>query len=263
MISQSSLVVVGVGIKFLSHISTETKAYISQSDKVLYLVNDPLMQEWIEELNPNSESLDYLYNKHVLRTDSYKEISNYILQSMNDNKHVCVVMYGHPSVFAQPALDAVKEAKKQGYYAKILPAISAEDCLFADLLIDPGSCGCQSFETTDFLIHDRKFDTNSHLVLWQVGVIAVLSHLKMQNDKNGIITLTNYLKQFYPSQHLVTIYEASQYPNFEPRITEVILENLPDAILSRLSTLYVPPLQKSACNERMLEALMIDKKNLQ
>jgi uncharacterized protein YabN with tetrapyrrole methylase and pyrophosphatase domain len=262
MISQSSLVVVGVGIKFISHISVEAKAYISQSEKVLYLVNDPLMQEWIQELNPNSESLDHLYNKHELRTDSYKGISNYILQSMQVNKNVCVVMYGHPSVFAEPALDAVKEAKKQGCYAKILPAISAEDCLFADLLIDPGSCGCQSFEATDFLIHDRKFDTSSHLILWQIGVIAVLSHLRSQNNKNGIIVLTNYLKRFYPSKHLVTIYEASQYPSFEPRINLVALEDLPNAELSRLSTLYVPPSQKAACNERMIEALAIDIKDL-
>jgi len=35
---ESSLIVVGVGIKFISHLSVEAKAYISQSDRVLYLI---------------------------------------------------------------------------------------------------------------------------------------------------------------------------------------------------------------------------------
>jgi len=255
---QSSLVVVGVGIKFVSHLSVEAKAYIAQSDRVLYLVNDPLMKEWIEQQNPNSESLDELYTQFELRIDSYQAITRYILEAYQRYKHICVVMYGHPSVFAQPALDAVKEAKKEGYFARVLPAISAEDCLFADLLIDPGSCGCQSFEATDFLIHDRLFDVKSHLILWQVGVIGALTHVKNQNKKTGIAVLAKYLKQFYPSQHRITLYEASQYPSFEPRIDEMVLDDLPNANFSRITTLYVPPLGKAVCNEAMLRELEIE-----
>lgn len=260
--TQSSLVVVGVGIKFVSHLSVEAKTYISQSEKVLYLVNDPLMKDWIEQLNPNSESLDHLYTQYDLRVDCYNAITTYILEALPRYKNVCVVMYGHPTVFAQPALDAVKRAKGDGYYAKVLPAISAEDCLFADLLIDPGSCGCQSFEATDFLIHSRRFDTTSHLVLWQVGVIGALTHVKTPNDPNGITVLVNYLKEFYLPQHTVFIYEASQYPSFEPHIEEVTIEELPNAKLSRLTTLYVPPLDKAKCNEPMLNALKINIQNL-
>lgn len=260
--TQSSLVVVGVGIKFVSHLSVEAKAYINQSDRVLYLVNDPLMKGWIEQLNPSSESLDHLYTQYKLRVDSYNAITNYILESLLKYKNVCVVMYGHPTVFAQPALAAVKQAKKDGHFAKILPAISAEDCLFADLLVDPGSCGCQSFEATDFLLHRRQFDTKSHLILWQVGVIGALTHVKGQNDKAGIIVLANYLKQYYLAQHTVTVYEASQYPSFEPRIDEVTLEELPNIELSRITTLYVPPLSKAICDEGMLNVLKINIQNL-
>jgi tetrapyrrole methylase family protein/MazG family protein len=261
--TKSSLIVVGVGIKFISHLSVEAKAYISQSDRVLYLINDPLMQDWIKQLNPSSESLDHLYTQHSLRIDCYKAISKYILETLHSYKHVCVVMYGHPSVFAQPALDAVKQAKKNGYFAKVLPAISAEDCLFADLLIDPGSCGCQSFEATDFLIHRRQFDTQSHLVLWQVGVIGALTHVKNFTDTNGISVLTNYLEQFYSPHHPVIAYEAAQYPSFDPRIEEVELKQLANTTLSRITTLYVPPLGKALCDKDMLLALNIDIEDLQ
>ncbi len=57
-----SLIIVGSGIKFLSHLTTEAKAYIEQSEKVLYLVNEPVMKQWIQSTNPLSESLDPLYN---------------------------------------------------------------------------------------------------------------------------------------------------------------------------------------------------------
>jgi hypothetical protein len=43
----SSLVVVGSSIKFISHLTTEAKTYIEQSNKVLYLVNEPAIKEWV------------------------------------------------------------------------------------------------------------------------------------------------------------------------------------------------------------------------
>lgn len=67
----ASLIVAGSGIKFLSHLTNEARAYIEQSDAVLYLVNDPAMKEWIKKTNPRSESLDPLYTKYSLRLDCY------------------------------------------------------------------------------------------------------------------------------------------------------------------------------------------------
>jgi hypothetical protein len=32
--------------------------------------------------------------------------------------------------------------------------------------------GCQSYEATDFLVHRRKTDKSSALVLWQAGVVG-------------------------------------------------------------------------------------------
>lgn len=258
----SSLVVVGSGIKFLSHLTTEAKAYIEQSDKVLYLVNDPVMKDWISKSNPRSKSLDDIYYQHELRIDSYQAITNCIIETLRENLHLCVVLYGHPTVFAKPALDAVIQAKKEGYYAKILPGISAEDCLFADLLIDPGVYGCQSYEATDFLIYNRKIDPTSHLILWQIGVIGALKHGKTHNNSKGTRLLFNYLKMFYQNTHQITIYEAAQYPGLEPNIKTILLEEIITTTFSRTSTLYIPPAYKAKCNNEMLLALGIGNENL-
>lgn len=255
----SSLTIVGSGIKYISHLTTEAKAYIEQSDKVLYLVNEPAMQKWIQTTNPRAESLDELYFKYPLRLHCYRAITDYILETLRQEQHVCVVLYGHPTVFSKPALDAVIQAKQEGYDARILPGISAEDCLFADLSIDPGSCGCQSYEATDFLIHRRSFDSGSHLILWQVGSIGVLGFPKFHDNTKGANILLNYLLQYnYHPHHPVILYEAAQYPCFEPRIDKLPLEQLPKAQFSRISTLYVPPARKVPCDEAMLKALGID-----
>lgn len=251
----ASLVIVGTGIKFLSHITVETNAYLEQSDKVLFLVNDPAMKEWIMKINPNSQSLDFLYTKYPLRKDCYQAITEYILTELRKMQHLCVVLYGHPSVFAQPGLNAVKIAKKEGFTAHVLPGISAEDCLFADLLVDPGSRGCHSFETTDFLLYKRKFDPRSHLILWQVDIIGVLNNPQTHDNTQGATILVKYLSEFYPLDHTVTLYEAAQYPTFSPCLQHFPLEQLPQANFSRICTLYVPPLPEERYDINMLNEL--------
>lgn len=253
----ASLVLVGTGIKFMSHLTTEAKAYIQQSAKVLYLVNEPAMQCWIQKNNAHAESLDPLYTKYPLRLHCYRAITDYILECVRKIQHVCVVMYGHPTVFAQPGLAAIEQARKEGFYATILPGISAEDCLFADLLVDPGKYGCQSFEATDFLIRNRQIDCTGHLILWQVGVIGALGHIRDHDNTIGVTCLMERLLPYYPENHLLILYEAAQYPHLEPKIHEFSLIDLPTAPFSRLSTLYVPPASKKSLDNNMLQRLGI------
>ncbi len=255
---KASLVVVGFGIKLISHLTTEAIAYIEKSEKVLYLVNEPTMKEWIKHKNKNAESLDFLYTQHNFRIDSYRAITEYILEAVRKNQHVCVVLYGHPTIFAMPGLDAVLQAKKEGYEAKILPGISAEDCLFADLLVNGGDFGWQSFETTEFLIHRRQCDPCGHLLLWQVGIIGALNHPRSHDNTKGIDVLLDYLSQYYELKHEVTLYEAAQYPCFEPYIVKVPLKKLAEVKTSAITTLYIPPARKVVSDQNMLTALGID-----
>lgn len=241
MSNQSSLTVVGTGIKFVSHLTVEAKTYISSADVVLYLVNDPAMEEWIKKNNKNAKSLAKLYFSYSLRKDSYEAITTYILNALKKNKNVCVALYGHPTIFAEPALEATKKAKILGYSTHILPGISSEACLFADLLINPGSVGYQSYEATDFLIKPKLFDTSCHLILWQVGTIGIISHPKDYINKKGIILLTQKLLEYYSGLHAITLYEAAIYPGFSPIIQNITLKDLPSASLNSVTTLYIPP----------------------
>lgn len=239
----NTLTVIGTGIKFLSHITVETKAYIENADKVLFLLNEPAIAEWIKNKNPSYESLEELYFSCNARRDSYTKITNYILETLKHIKHLCVAFYGHPTIFADPALEAAKIAKSQGYDVRILPGISAEDCLFADLFINPGQRGCQSYEATDLVENQKRIDNRSHLIIWQPDCIYEFRHKKKAGQEN-LNLLIMYLANYYDLSHEVCIYEAAQYPHLNPKIVQTPLEKLTPSLLSSISTLYIKPISE-------------------
>jgi len=239
----------------MSHLSIEAKAAILHADTLFYLVNEPAMRAWLHETVTHCVSLDYLYEQYHLRKDAYCAMTETILRALESKKNICIVLEGHPTMFAKPALDAAIKAKQNNYFTRILPGISSEDYLFAELQIDPGSCGCQSYEATDFLIHKRMFDGCSHLILWQVSVIGMLKHDPHHQHQKGTQILVEYLSQRYPLNHEVFLFEGSQYPQIKSRIEMVNLSALPNANISRITTLYLPPVAKPQLNLEMMEKL--------
>jgi hypothetical protein len=125
----------------------------------------------------------------------------------------------------------------------MLPGVSAEDCLFADLGLDPGEVGCQSFEATDFLLRRRRFDPTSLLVLWQIGLVGIEDiRLVALWSASGLAVLIETLLETYPRSHPVVVYEASTLPTSPPKIERVALGELANAGVTATSTLCVTPL---------------------
>jgi tetrapyrrole methylase family protein / MazG family protein len=255
---KGSLTVVGCGIKFMSHLTTEAKTAMQHADKLFYLLNEPAMCAWLQQYYPHCQSLADAYVQYPLRQQAYQAMTGSILEAVNAAQHVCVVLEGHPVVFAKPALDAVRQASTAGYVTRILPGISAEDYLFAELQIDPGAVGCLSYEATDFLIHKRVFDGYSHLILWQVSVIGLLGHCPDYDHKPGTQVLVDYLSDCYDLNHEVILFAGSQYPHIASRQQTLALKDLPDAPISRTTTLYVPPARQAHSDREMLEKLGIN-----
>jgi len=98
----------------------------------------------------------------------------------------------------------------------MLPAVSALDCLVADLGIDPAATGLQSYEATDFIVHRRRPDTAATLVLWQIGVVGELGYARAPRREN-LALLVDRLARAYPREHEVIVYEASPYPSSPTR----------------------------------------------
>jgi uncharacterized protein YabN with tetrapyrrole methylase and pyrophosphatase domain len=256
---KGSLTIVGSGIELVRDATTGTRMAIEQADKVLMLVTDPANEMWVKKLNSNVESLFDCYVDGRPRLEAYKKMVERILDNVKAGFNVCAVFYGHPGVFVNPSHEAIRIARTMGFSARMLPGISAEDCLFADIGLDPGKHGCQSFEATDFLVRNRKFDPKSPLVLWQIGTIGDLYFHKngctLETAKHGVRILRNVLEKHYDKDHEVIIYQASHLPLCQPKIQRVTLMNIEDAEIKAASTMYIPPNGPQTQDEEVIKQL--------
>ena len=256
--TQNSLTIVGTGIQFVGHVTLATKAHIEQADKVLFAVADPALAEWLKSLNSTAEPLVNPPQNYQRRREMHQAMVAKILTEVRLGKNVCAVFYGHPGVFVDPAHMAIRQVRQEGFQAQMLPGISAEDCLFADLGVDPGKNGCQSFEATDFLIRPRRFDTHTALILWQVALTGFLGVYQGHSNKAGLIVLTDTLSKHYSPDHMVFLYEAAVYPISHPVIQPIPLRQLADTPMKEFTTLYIPPEAKAPLNQAMIARLGLD-----
>lgn len=235
---RGSLVVVGTGIGF-ARITLEARAAIAAADELLYLVPDAVSEAAILGLSPQARSLAGLYEEGVARRTAYERMVEAILAPVRAGRRVCAAFYGHPGVFVLPSHDAIGRAREEGFAAEMLPGVSAEDCLFADLGVDPAASGWQSYEATRFLERRPAVEPRAALVLWQVGVVGSADHTA-EPVSPRLDGLVGALLTLYPSGHEVVVYEASSYPGIAPLVRRVPLDRLASAV-TPASTLYVPP----------------------
>jgi hypothetical protein len=123
----------------------------------------------------------------------------------------------------------------------MLPGISAEDCMFADLGIDPAVGGMQTYEATDFLINGPIIDNSTQLVIWQIGTLGDLTYHRSKYDTSAMPLLVQRLAAYFPYTHPITVYEAPMFPGVEPMIARIPLYSLVDFPITAAMTLYVPP----------------------
>ncbi|HSC74123.1 MAG TPA: SAM-dependent methyltransferase [Gaiellaceae bacterium] len=240
---QGSLTVVGTGIAFGVQLTPQARAAIARADDLFYLLAEATGEAWLEGLNASSHSLRGHYAVGRPRRETYAAMVEQILAAVRRGRNVCAAFYGHPGVFASPAHDAVRRARAEGFPAVMLPAISAEDSLFADVGLDPGERGCQSYEATDFLARRPAFDTSVPLILWQVAFVGIRT-APTGPSREGFAALVECLLEFYDEAHPAIVYQASPYPVGAPQIEHFTLGTVRDAELGGMSTLYVPPVEE-------------------
>ena len=252
--SAGSLTVVGTGIQLGTQMTPEARMAIKNADVVLSLVAEPVMQAAIERLNPETHSLEQHYVVGESRADAYEAMIAAILSHVRNGQEVCAAFYGHPGVFVSPSHEAVRRAREEGFRARMLPGISAEDCLFADLGLDPARFGCQCYEATDFLVHRRRVDTSAALILWQLGTVGN-SAASEHAVPSGLGVLVEVLLELFSPDHEVVVYEASPYPGFDPLISRAPLADLRPDHVTAMSTLYVPPARPAELDVTMMDRL--------
>src|SRR6476660_5303346 len=209
MTQQGSLACVGLGMMLGAHVSPRSRSQIEQSDVVFVLVSDPLVELWVQDMRPDARSLQPYYREGQSRRTSYREMVEAMLVEVRAGRRVCGVFYGHPGVFALVPHKAIAGARSEGFDAHMEPGISAEDCLYADLGIDPGTFGCQHYEASQFLFYKRRIDPSAYLVLWQIGIVGDRSLARFSTGAQYRRVLLDLLGQDYLLEHEVILYRAA------------------------------------------------------
>jgi uncharacterized protein YabN with tetrapyrrole methylase and pyrophosphatase domain len=208
---------------------------------VLYVASNAPMAVWLEELNPRSRSLASLYRAGVPRAQIYAEMVEEILAPVRRGLRVCAAFYGHPGIVVTPSHEAIARARAEGFQARMLPGISAEDCLIADLGVDPIH-GLQSYDATALLLRRHVLDPTVALVLWQVDAAGKLDATPEPNPA-ALRELTDFLLGLYPPEHEVVFYGASVYSAAKPIIERRPLDEVASLDAAPAPTLFVPPLK--------------------
>jgi hypothetical protein len=258
--AKGSLVCVGTGLKLAGQVSLISQSHIEHAEVVFSLLPDSFSQRWIEGLNPNVINLQQFYAQDgevKNRRDTYAQMVEAILTAVRGGKRAVCALYGHPGVFACVSHLAIKQARAEGFAAQMEPGISAEACLWADLGIDPGNSGHQSFEASQFMFFRHTPDPTTHLLLWQIALAGEHTLTEFHTNADRLQILVEQLGQWYPPGHEVVIYEAANLPVLAPRIQRLALRDLPHAQLSAKSTLLIPPARKLEYNHEILEKLGI------
>jgi uncharacterized protein YabN with tetrapyrrole methylase and pyrophosphatase domain len=253
------LVIIGTGIKTTGQLTTEAIAWMETADSLLYVVGDPVAEAVMQRLNPKGAlSMGGYYEEGKSRLYAYNAMVEHMLGCVRNGDVTVGAFYGHPGVFAYPSHESIRRARKEGYDARMLPGISSEDCLFADLGVDPAVGGCQSYEATDFLLNSIAIDSSSQLVLWQIGTLGDWTYQTRQYNTSAMPLLVRKLSRFYPLSHQITVYEAPMFPVADPMIARFPLYALADFPITAAMTLYVPPAAARSPDPEMLSLFQMN-----
>lgn len=226
--------IVGLGIRSRDHATRELERALSSCNEVLFVDNGVATGAWLAHLCPRVTPLyGASYVERAARGDAYVQMAARVVDAALDHGPVAFGMQGHPLVYSAAPFLIRDAASLLDLTVEVLPGVSALDCLFADLWLDPALEGLQMLEATDLLLRRRPIVPDIPLLLWQVGNVESRLHTSRRSHPDRFERLRAYLLETYPPDHPVLVYFASTHPLVPPQRTTIPLSELgedPDAL---------------------------------
>lgn len=237
--------IVGIGMLGQHQLTREVEAALRRCKEIFVLHYEPTLIKYFAEFCPNVIDLSSSYQQGAAREKIYETIGHRVLMAGQANPPVGLALYGHPVVFVSPTNVIVRQSEALGLRTKVLPGISAMDCLFVDLNLDPAADGLQMYEATDMLLRQRPVQPDVPCLIWQIGSVGNLRYSTEPNflKPEYLTRLKDYLLRFYPGEHEAVIAVTPVIPIAKPKLLRVVLREL-DKMYDRISsvdTLFIPP----------------------
>lgn len=262
--SNYDLYIVGLGIKNLDQITKETNLVLQKSKKIFYVENGIGVDEYLKNICSDAINLVSEYKENQDRMTAYRAMAARVLHAALHENPITLALYGHPTVFAYPPFLIKKVSEYLGLSVKVLPGISALDCICTDLMIDPGVNGMQMYEATEMLMRERPLLNDVPALIWQIGAIETTLYSQMPSKPERFEGLKNYLLKFYPPSHQVTSIFSSNYFLMPSTIYHFEIKDICDHAyhLHAGHTLYIPPSQYKEVADHFLASKIGDIEHL-
>lgn len=239
--------IVGLGMRSVDQLTREARRAIAGT-KAIYLVdNSPGIARYFHDLGVEVIDLSVHYEEGKDRLQTYIEMSKDVISGAITNGPVSFGLYGHPTVFAYPPFVIKFVAESLGLTVGVVPGISAMDCMFAELMIDPATDGMQMFEATDVVIRQRQLLTDVQTLIWQIGALETGLYSRKSSSRDRFAKFLDHVFKFFPEDHPATAIFVSDSPLIPTIIYNFRLRELPDYAhkLHGGFTLHIPPVSSA------------------
>lgn len=276
MVSQTTptdIYVVGTGTVGYRQLTKEAEAALEKSDKVFLVHHQELISDYLDEFTEVIDITDE-YEDNTERSDTYKRMAERVIDSAQepDTEVVSLALYGHPMYFVDPSRIVINEAPKHDLEVEVIPGISAIDCLYIDIGLDPSEDGLQIFEATDVLIREFELNPEVPAFLLQIGSVESTLYSMDDSKPERFTNIKEHLQDFYPEDHSLYLLQTSTYPisnseRIEFNLSQFDTKEVSERI-NHMQTLYIPPtdsrnvmnseMQRKAGSVDHLESITID-----
>jgi precorrin-3B methylase len=256
------LYLVGLGIHGAAQVTRETEAILRRCTRVYYAHADPTVADYSAELGPRVVNVARYYADARSFRRTYEAIAAVVTRSAAKWPPVALATYGHPLVYVSVANWLLERLPRRGLRVKALPAVSALDCLFVDLRLNPADAGLQMYDANDLLLKRRPLQPDVPCLIWQPGIVESTYDAKGWSRPQRFHRLRDYLLGFYAKTHEVIVaVSANVSSRRAPRLKRVGLGRLETACreLDLGGTLFIPPTHSRPVADESFGALALSR----
>ena len=261
----ADIFIVGLGVLNVDHVTRETEAVLRRSNEVLYVDTGVATRAYLEGLCPKVTALyETSYAEDAPRLNAYARMAARVVDAAMDHPPVTFAMQGHPIVGVYAPFLIRDLARILNLEVIVLPGISAMDCLFAELMVDPCVGGMQMYEATDLLLRRRPLQPDVPLFIWQIGNVETRLHTTRVSRPERFARLRDYLLRFYSPHHRITAAYSTSHPLMPSTIRRFALADICAYahLLHAGFTIFLPPTHERPVEDSDLLRQMDDPDHL-
>jgi precorrin-3B methylase len=246
------IAIVGLGIVGVHQITPEVEGVIRQSQHTFVIDSGFGVLSFLKSISAKVTDLSSFYEPGKPRLETYRQMAAEVVHEALVDPTVCFAAYGHPLLYCHPSILIQRAAQHLDLRVETFPGISSLDTLLVDLGIDPAADGLQMYETTDLLLRRRLIQNDVPCLLLQVNAIAEPNYQPNRLSAEHFTPLQNYLLEFYPPEHPITLVVSKTFPLLKPIIEKYRVGTLATDLEqgSQAGTLYIAPVRRRPIADR-------------